>query len=164
MARSVRKFTETVELRSLFFKRLKSHRHFPSIVITLAILIGACIHIWQRVDVMSLVTEVTALEKENMALIDATHKIQTDLVTLTMASRIESYAIDTLSLQRVRPDRLYTLVPETSDEFATDRFATMISSILRVVEYIPVVTEVQAASQELQPIMFETDPDDGIGQ
>jgi len=164
MARSVRKFTETVELRSLLFKRLKSHRHFPSIVITLAILTCACIHIWQRVDVMSLVTEVTALERENLALIDDTQKVRTDLSALMMASRIECYAMDTLGLQRIRPDRLYTLVPETPGELATDRFATMISSILRVAEYIPVVTEVQAASQELQPITFGADSDDGTGQ
>jgi cell division protein FtsL len=160
MARSVRKFTETVELRSLLLKRLKSHRHFPAVVITAVILTCACIHIWQRVVVMSLVTEVTALEKENMALIDDTHKVQTDLAALTMASRIERYAMDTLGLQRIRPDRLYTLVPETPGELAADRFATMISSIRRVADFIPVVTEAQGAAQELQPITFGTDSDD----
>ena len=161
MVLSVRKFTETVELRSQLFQRLKSHRHFPTVVIALAILSCACIHIWQRVVVLSLVTEVTALEKENSGLIDDTHKVRTDLAALTMASRIERYAIDTLGLQRVRPDRLYTLIPETPGEAATDRLSTMISSIRRVAEYLPVVTDAQAEAQELQPITFGADNSDG---
>lgn len=164
MARSVRKFTETVELRSLLFNRLKSHRYFPAVVITIVVLTCACIHIWQRVVVRSLVIEVTALEKENLALVDDTHKVQTDLAALTMASRIERYAMDSLGLQRVRPDRLYTLVPETTGELAADRLATMISSIRRVADFIPVVTEAQGAAQELQPITFGADADDGTGQ
>ena len=164
MARSVRKFTETIELRSLLLKRLKSHRHFAAVVITIVVLTCACTHIWQRVVVMSLVTEVAALEKENLALVDNIHKVQTDLSALTMASRIERYATDTLGLQRVRPDRLYTLAPETPGEQVADRFATMISSIRRVADFIPVVTEAQGAAQELQPITFGTDDEDGTGE
>lgn len=164
MARSVRQFIEVLELRSLLFRRIKSHRYFPAVIITTVILTCACIHIWQRVVVMSLVTEVSALQKANLALIDNTHKVQTDIAALAMASRIERYAMDTLGFQRVRPDRLYTLVPETSGELAADRLATMISSIRRVADFIPVVTEAQGAAQELQPITFGTDSDDGDEQ
>jgi len=164
MARSVRKFTETIELRSLLFNRLKSHRYFPATVLALVVLAAACIHIWQRVVVISLVKEVSVLQKENLALVDDAHKIQTDIAALTMASRIERYAIDTLGLQRIRPDRLYTLIPESAGELSTDRLTTMISSIRRVAECLPVLTEAQAAAQELRPIRFETSEKDGANR
>ena len=157
MALSVRKFTETVEFRSLLFNRLKTHRYFPAAVLALVVLTAACIHIWQRVVVISLVKEVSVLQKENYDLVDRAHKVQTDIAALTMASRIEQYAIDTLGMQRVRPDRLYTLIPESAGDVSSDRFSTMISSIRRVAAYLPVLTEAQAAAQELQPIRFDTE-------
>lgn len=163
-ARSVRRFKETVEFRSLPFKQLRSHRYFPATVLVLVVLVAACVHIWQRVIVISLVKEVAALQRENRGLVDAGHKIQTDIASLSMSTRIEGYAVDTLGLQRVSPERFYTLIPRSTGERTTDELTTMISSIKRVVQFFPVVTDAQAAAQELEPIKFEDDYTEGTGQ
>jgi cell division protein FtsL len=163
MAKSVRQFKETIEFRSLPLHRLRSHRYFAAAVIAAVVLVAACIHVWQRVVVINLVKEVSALDKENRSLVDDAHKIQTDIAALSMATRIELYALDTLGLQRVRADHLYTLIPEATREFSSDDLTTMISSIKRVAECLPVLTEAQAAAQELQPIRFEP-ADNGEGQ
>lgn len=155
MARSVRKFKETIEFRSLPFNRLRSHRYFPATVLALVILAAACIHIWQRVVVISLVKEVSALQKENRGLVDAGHKVQTDVAALCMATRIERYALDTLGLKRVSPDSIYTLVPRSVGELSSDELTTMMSSIRRVAEYLPVLTDANAAAKKLEPIRFE---------
>jgi hypothetical protein len=59
-------------------------------------------------------------------------------------------------MRRVRADHLYTLIPEDDRELSGDDLTTMISSIKRVAEYLPVLTEAQAAAQELRPIKFES--------
>lgn len=163
MARSVRQFKETIEFRSLPLNRLRSHRYFPVAVIALVVLAAACIHVWQRVVVIGLVQEVSALEKKNRSLVDDAQKVQTDIAALTMATRVERYAVDTLGLQQVRADRLYTLVPDVTRNLSSDELATMLSSIRRVADYLPALTEAQAA-QELQPIRFEPSDDSGGGQ
>jgi cell division protein FtsL len=164
MARSVRQFTETLELRSLPLHRLRSHRYFPAAVIALVVLAAACVHVWQRVVVIGLVKEVSALERENRGLVDDAQKVHTDIAALSMATRIEQYAIDTLGMQRITPDRLFTLVKEESRQLTNDQLATLISSIKRVAECLPVVTEAQATAKPLEPIRFEDDEDSGGGQ
>lgn len=164
MAKSVRQFKETIELRSLPLHRLRSHRYFPAIVISLVVLSAACIHVWQRVLVIGLVKEVSVLEKENAGLVDAAHKVRTDIAALSMATRIENYAIDSLGLQRVSADRLVTLAPEATRNLSSDELATLISSIKRVAEYLPVVTEAQAGAQELEPIRFDPADEPEVGR
>jgi len=163
-ARSVRKFKETVEFRALPLNRLKSHRYFPTAVIALVILLAACIHVWQRVVVISLVKEVSVLEKENRALVDDAHKLQSDITSLSMSSRIERYAADSLGLQRIQPDNLFTITSYDDGRLVTDEWSAMISSIKRVADYLPVVTEAKAEARELEPIKFETDEERGDGQ
>jgi cell division protein FtsL len=163
-ARSVRKFKETVEFRALPLNRLKSHRYFPTAVIALVVLLAACIHVWQRVVVISLVKEVSALEKENRALVDDAHKLQSDITSLSMSSRIERYAADSLGLQRIQPDNLFTITSYDDGRLVTDEWSAMISSIKRVADYLPVVTEAKAEARELEPIKFESDEERGDGQ
>lgn len=155
MARSLRRFKEVIEFRSLPFNQIRSHRYFPATILAIVIMSAACIHIWQRVVVISLVKEVAVLQKENHELVDAGHKVQTDIAALSMATRIERYAIDTLGLQRISPDHLYTMIRQSENVRATDEWGTMISSIRRVAEYLPVVSSAQAAAQELEPIKFD---------
>jgi len=163
-ARSVRKFKETVEFRALPLNRLKSHRYFPTAVIALVVLLAACIHVWQRVVVISLVKEVSALEKENRALVDDAHKLQSDITSLSMSSRIERYAADSLGLQRIQPDNLFTITSYDDGRLVTDEWSAMISSIKRVADYLPVVTEAKAEARELEPIKFEPDEEGVDGQ
>jgi cell division protein FtsL len=155
--RSVRKFKETVEIRSQLLTRLQSHRYFPVALIVTLILVAACVHVWQRVMVISLVREVSLLEKENRGLVDDTHKVQSQIAALSMSARIERYAADTLGLKRVDADRLFTLVPEAVNTVPADELATMLSSIKRVAQYLPALSQTQAGAQELQPIKFEPD-------
>lgn len=157
MARSVRKFKETVEFRAHPLQRLKSNRYFPFAVMAVMLMAAACVHVWQRVVVISLVQEVSVLEKENQGLVDDAHKIQTEITALSMAGRIERFAVDSLGLQRVQPDHLFAVAEDEKQEKRTsDDFAAIMSSIKRVAEYLPEVSEVRAESQELEPIRFDT--------
>ena len=164
-ARSLRKYKETVEIRALPFNRLRSHRYFPIAVMAVLITGAACIHVWQRVVVLSLVKEVAALEKENRGLVDDAHKVQTEIAALSMATRIERFAIDSLGLQRIQPNGLYTMAPLDDEAMESpDEFAAMISSIKRVVDRLPERTEARAAAQELEPIRFDSVEYEGAGE
>jgi cell division protein FtsL len=164
MGRSVRKFKETVEIRSTYFQRLRSHRFVPALTLALALAAAACLHIWQRVAVIELARETTELRARNRALIDNVKKLQSDISTLSMPSRIESYAIDSLGMQSVSADRLFTLVRQEEKEIPADEFATMFHSIRRIADYLPVMTEAEASSRELKPIRFESDADGDADQ
>jgi cell division protein FtsL len=157
MARSLRKFKETVEIKSLPLHRIRSHRYFPVAVVASFLLVAACIHVWQRVVVIGLVREVSLLQKESRCLVDDAHKLRTEIAALSMASRIEQYSIDSLGLQRVSLDRMVTLIPEESREAPADQLATMFSSMKRVAEYLPTFSEAKAAHRQLEPIRFESD-------
>jgi cell division protein FtsL len=160
MTRSVRKFKETIEMRALPFKRLQSHRYFPAAIIALVVLTAACVHVWQRVVVMSLVHEVALLQKDSRELVDNIEKVQSEIAALSMGTRIEQFAQDSLGLQRVTPTQLYTLEREEEKEEKTedsDELTVMLSSIKRVADYLPALTQAQAQVTELQPIRFDTD-------
>ena len=163
MARSVRKFKETVDLRSLPLQRLKSHRYFPVAAIAALVLVAACIHVWQRVVVISLVKEISVLQKENRRLVDDAHKVRSEIASLSRPTRIERYAIDSLGLQRVAADQIITLIPGSDAREAGDELAAMISSIGRITDYLPVMTEAQAKEQELRPINLEYEEADEVG-
>ncbi len=156
MPARVRKFKETVDIRSLALKRLRSHRYFPIAMIVLAILTVACLHVWQRVHVIGLVQEVAELQEENRELIDCVNKTHHDIAALSMASRIEKYAVDSLGLQMATADRLYTLMRRRDVDAAQDEFAAIVSSIERVARYLPVLSENQVNAGELKPIKFDS--------
>lgn len=159
MAPSVRRFKESDDLRSGFFKRLRAHRFFPIGVVTILVIAVACGHIWQRVVVLDLLKDVTRLEAEQRSLIDDTRKLRSEIDQLSMAARIETLAMDSLGLQHVHTDRLLTLVPPPQKKPATvveqrDEFTTMISSIKRVAKYLPTISETQAeAATQITPEM-----------
>ena len=140
MGKSVRKFKETLEFRSNFIKRLRSHRYFPLIVLIGAFLVIACFHVWQRVHVMKLVHEVSLLRQHNIELLDHYKKVNSDISALMMTSRIEKIALDSLGLEQVSADRLFTLVKKPHQDLPPDELSTMLSSIKRVAEYMPVIT------------------------
>ncbi len=154
--RTLRSYNETVEMRSMPLKRLRSHRYFPIAVIAVLLTAAACVHVWQRVVVLSLVKEVSLLEKENRGLVDDGHKVQSEITGLSMTTRIEKYAVDSLGLQRIQPSDSYVLEPWEKEVKSPDELAAMITSIRRVAEYLPERTEARATAQELQPIRFDT--------
>ncbi|MEW6412551.1 MAG: hypothetical protein AB1483_08780 [Candidatus Zixiibacteriota bacterium] len=143
MKETIRKFKETVEIRSSIFNRIRSHRYFPVALLLTVSLSAACVHIWQRVKVVELVKQVGALKNENAELIDLKKKVYADIAVLSTAARIEKYASDTLGLKRVDPERLFTLVPEKAKKMDIERddLDLMLYAINRVTEYVPRVTE-----------------------
>src|SRR5512138_1413063 len=106
MPPSVRRFKESDDLRSSFFKRLRGHRFFPVGVVTILVIVVACGHIWQRVVVLDLLKEVTRLEADQRILVDDTRKLRSEIDQLSMSARIEAIAADSLGLQHVSTDRL----------------------------------------------------------
>lgn len=159
MALSVRKFKETVELQSGLFARIRSHRHFSTGMMLATLILVACVHIWQRVHVIHLVQEVAFLRDENKNLVDETKKVRTDVAALEMASRIQTCATDSLGLQPISADRLYSIdlrMEGATSTDSTDELTTVVSSIKRVADYLPVMTEARAVPPELRRIKFDS--------
>ncbi len=144
MKETIRKFKETVEIRSSVINRIRSHRYFPVTLLLVVALSAACVHIWQRVKVVELVKEVSTLKTENAELLDLKKKVYADIASLSTASRIEKYASDTLGLKQIDPERLFTLVLDKADKVEQDDLDLMLYAINRVTEYVPRVSESSA--------------------
>ncbi|PWB75328.1 hypothetical protein C3F09_02905 [candidate division GN15 bacterium] len=157
MATSLRKFKETVEMRAGFFHRVRTHRHFSTGLVLAVFVIVACIHVWQRVHVIRLSQQVGALREENRNLIDATKKVRSEVAALSMGSRVESYAADSLGLLPVTAERLVIIDrDQPTKEVKADELGTVLSSIKRVSDHLPVLSEAQAEPAEFQPIRFDS--------
>jgi len=157
MARSVRRFKETVEMRSGILKRIRSHRFVSIGFVALTLLVAACLHIWQRVIVIELAKDVASLRVENRSLVEDVKKIRSDIVALSTVTRLEKYAVDSLDLQPVAADRLFTLVRKSEKTIPADELKSMFSSIKRVADYFPVISDAHASpGMELRPIKFDT--------
>lgn len=156
MARSVRKFKETVEMRSSLFQRLRSHRFFPVSLLAFVAVAAGVLHVWQRVVVIELAKEVATLTQTNRLLVDDVKKVHSDITALSSAQRIERYAVDTLKMAAISPERLITLVKSSEKGIPSDELASILSSIKRVADYLPVVSETNAETSELKPIRFDT--------
>jgi cell division protein FtsL len=153
---AVRKFKETIEIRSSILNRLRTHRYFPLTVLVLTVLLASFVHIWQRVRVIELVKEVSHLEHENKSLVDDYKKTYSEIASLSMATRIEAYARDTLGMRPVSADHLYTLIPDKNVPHQPDEFSVMVSAIQRVARYMPVVSENEAGAAEIRLIKFDS--------
>ncbi|MFQ6008465.1 MAG: hypothetical protein ACE5K8_05870 [Candidatus Zixiibacteriota bacterium] len=154
MKKAIRKFKETLEIRSSLWHRVRTHRFTPIILLLCAFLVAACFHIWQRVRVIQLVKDVGRLRAENAALIDESKKIRSDIASLKMASRIERYASDSLGLQPVAPERLFTLAKREPTISLTDDLDKLAAAIGNLARHLPIVTgnEVNAGQLQLRGI------------
>lgn len=158
---AVRKFKETIDMQSSLLKRLRAHRYFTVIWLGGAILLICFFQIWQRVHVLDLVTEVSQLRRENQSLQDSLKKTGSDLASLSMASRIKRYAVDTLGMKSIAPDRLFTLSPSEKDAVDQDEIDMMVTAIKRVANYVPVLSENTAHAGELHIITIDSAPSRG---
>jgi len=156
MATPVRKFKETVDLQALAFHRLKNHKYFPAATLIIAFLAVSGFHIWQRVYVMSLVREVAELRADNRNLIDLTRKTHNEIAALSMNSRIERYAQDTLGLTLVSANQLLTL--QRPDELVKkpDRLEMILTSLENVGKYLPTLSTNPVNATELPPLKLDT--------
>jgi len=163
MKKPVRKFKETIEIRTSVWNRIRSHRHSPLALFAVAFLLACSFHIWQRVKVLALVSEVAELRQENRSLIDASTKLNTEIAALSMSSRVECYAADSLGMKPVEADRIYTMLRERDMTERPDEFGMMLEAFERVTRHLPVIAPSQATARELKRIKFEDDDEQGEG-
>jgi hypothetical protein len=158
MARSVRTFTETVDMRRFSLKKLRSHRYATAVVLGALILAVACVHIWQRVTVIQLSKDVSRLQVENRDLVDISRKVNSEIAALSMSSRIETYAVDSLGLLPVPADRLFTVVTEQKHDkqAPADQLSTLVFALKRVGDHLPVLTTTEASAETSDSIKFDS--------
>ncbi len=164
MRHTVRQFKEIVDINGSLFNRLRKNRYFPYALLTTVFLAAACVHIWQRVHVLKLVTEVSELTRENIKLDDALKKIDSEVARLSMATRIEMYAIDTLGMIHVPADRLYTLIQDNETRYDKSNLEAMSEAVKRIVEYLPVTSENTAMAGEPSQIRIDKSKATGSSQ
>lgn len=150
MKKPVRKFKETVEIRSSTVNRILSHRYFPTAVLVTLFLTVCVVHVWQRVRVLELVKDVSRLRTENNQLIDASSKLNVRLAGLSSAGRIERYARDTLGLEPAVGDQVYSLVGREEELPKPDDLATMFQAIERVTRHVPAISPSRATAGDLR--------------
>jgi len=156
MKRAIRKFSETVEMQSSIFNRIKSNKYFPFALLGIFLLSASCIHIWQRVQVLDLVHEVSLLKSENRNLLNDLRKINSEIATLSKVSRIEQYAADSLGLKKIDAEKLFTLIRPREEQPEIDNITMVMNAIQRVASYLPTVTETQATAGELKQVIKDS--------
>ena len=164
MRHAVRQFKEIVDINSSIINRLCKNRYFPYVLLTTVFLVAASVHIWQRVHVLRLVTEVSELTRENIKLDDVLKKIDSEVARLSMATRVEKYAIDTLGMIHVPADRLYTLIPGDKTRHDKGDLEAMSEAVRRIVEYLPVTSENMAMAGEPSQIRIDSPIAAGSGK
>ncbi|HOP07557.1 MAG TPA: hypothetical protein PLF13_09730 [candidate division Zixibacteria bacterium] len=156
MKQPVRKFKETVEIRTQVLYRLRSHRYYPIVLVVTCLLLAGSVHIWQRVKVMSLVKETAQLRAENAGLVDDAIKYEAQIASLLSAGRIMSYAEDTLGMKPVKAENLYTLASNEEDRIPPDELALMKRALERIADHMPSLTESQATAGSLRQIAVDS--------
>lgn len=156
MRQPVRKFKETVEIRTQVLYRLRSHRYYPIVLVVGCLLLAGSVHVWQRVKVMSLVKETAQLRAEHAALVDDAIKWDAQIASLLSARRIMTYAEDTLGMKPVKAENLYTLASGESNHAPPDELALMKRAIERIADHMPSLTESQATAGELRRIAVDS--------
>lgn len=156
MVNAVRSFWQTINMRSSTVHRLRSHRYFPLAMVAVALLLISCLHIWQRVTVLDLVHEVSKLENEQEMLLDNTKKMYGHVAELSMSHRIRQYAVDTLGMQPVSMDQLYTVERDEPTLSDPDDLAMMITAIKRVVSQLPTIAQENVSAAELQQVKIDS--------
>jgi cell division protein FtsL len=152
----VRLLLETSAIRASLLHRIRTHRFFPLTALIAALFLVACIHVWQRVKVVELVKINGRLRLENAELIDETRKAYSQIARLSLASRIESYALDSLGMKPVDADRIFTLVPTDKPAAPQDELGGVINAVRRLAACVPVVSQTQAAAGEVSVINIDT--------
>lgn len=156
MKETIRKFKETIDIKSSVFNRIKSHRYFSVILLVFVFLSAACFHVWQRVIVVELVKDVALLKKENLELLDSKKKLYSDIAALTTTSRITLYASDTLGLKPVDAEQMLTLVRGEETYTPPDELELMFSAIKRMADYAPVITQTRAQAGGVENLELDS--------
>jgi len=156
MKKAIRKFNETVKMQSSIFNRLKSNKYFLFALLSVFLFTAACIHIWQRVQVLDLVHDVSLLNIENKELVNDLRKVNSEIGTLSKVSRIEQYASDSLGLIKINAEKLFTLARPREEQPELDNITMVMTAIQRVATYLPSVSETQATAGELKQVIKDS--------
>ena len=151
----VRKFKETLDIRSSILVRVRSHRYFPVSLLITVFLMASVIHIWQRVRVLELVREVSELRTHKAVLADDATRLNAQIAALSLAGRVETYARDTLGLVPLSAERLFSLVRKDKVR-EMDDLTVVLQAIERVTEHMPVISETRAAAGELPRVRIDS--------
>ena len=164
MKEAVRKFKETVEIRSSWVNQWRSHRYFLVTILIAAVLAASCLHVWQRVKVMGLLQEVEHEQQEHADLLDRLKKTRSQIASLQAASRIQAYARDSLGLELIAADRLLTLSYPENPLPPPDDLAALASAVKRVARYLPVVSPTSAYAGEPRSLEIDSSVLKGAGE
>lgn len=148
MKSSVQRYRATNRLKKALKRQVVSSRYLVPVLILGTLITLACIHIWQSVYVMELVSEVSTLEKENNLLHDKLKKSKAEIVDLTRLNRIDSLAIGTLGMSRINSENLFTFI---SDQPVSepDGLDEVVGSLKKFADNLPVISESRAATGEI---------------
>ena len=149
---SVQRYRATGSLKNSLRKRLVSSRSIIPVLSIATLIMLACLHIYQRVHVMNLVSEVTELEKENKRLTDLVRKTDMEITELSCLSRIESIAVKELGLSKTGSENVFTLTMD-DDVTKPEGLNEVVSSLRKIADNFPVLNESRAATRDI----FESD-------
>ena len=140
---SLQRHRSTDRYKKSLGRRLVSSRALiPSLFIA-AIILFACLHVWQRVYVFGLVKEVSRLEKESANLDDLLKKTNAEIADLSRLSRVEEVASRELGLGRTKAENMFTLVLK-KPEVKRDALDNVVLSLRKLADNLPVLTESKA--------------------
>jgi cell division protein FtsL len=156
-SRSVRRYAETLEVKPSFRSRMVRHRHFPTVMLLLLVIVLICLHIWQRVFAIELANQVVTLRTAQQGYTDALKKQTSEIVALSTPTRIQTFAKDSLGMLPVAADRLFTVVTSTEQDRTVETPMTqMFAAFKRLGDYLPTSTEALAEPRDLIGVTFDT--------
>jgi hypothetical protein len=103
-----------------------------------------------------MVKEVATLRSENAALVDDARKLHARIASLSLAERIRNYAVDSLHMQPVAAEDLYSLVRKRDAAPPLDDFDAMLTAFKRLAVHLPTVVGTEAKAGEIDVIMFDS--------
>lgn len=149
---SVERYRATGNIRKSLKKKLVSSRTIIPVLVIGSLIILACLHIWQRVYVMRLVKEVSALETKNKKLTDIVKKANLEILEFSSLSRIEKIASEQLHMSGTRSENIFTLTFKESTP-GPEGLQEVISSLHKIADHLPTLSESNAETIDI----FETD-------
>jgi cell division protein FtsL len=149
---SVERYRATDNIKKSLKKKLVSSKSVIPVLIVISCVVLACLHIWQRVYVMHLVTETTVLEMKNKRLKDLVKKANLEVLELSSLSRIEKIAAERLHMNGSRSENIFTLILKETDP-RPEGLNDIISSLRKVADNFPVISESKAETVDI----FELD-------
>jgi cell division protein FtsL len=149
---SITRFQATGRFRKSLPKRLIASRAVVPVIVLGALMVFACLHIWQRNYVLELEKQNGQLEGEALRLNDLIKKTNREITDLTRVSRIEQLAFEKFGLQRTSAENIFTIVVE-KPEVKREGLDNVIHSLRKLAGNLPIVTESRADTLTV----FDTD-------